>query len=145
MKANNSAKWLNKDRDRSVNPEIDDFGHYTMKAVLLATALTLLPLPALAQSWMYITALSDGSAVSIDMDSVRRTVRSPDRVSFKIQINGVGGTSNASMSGNCRTGSWRVSSGRKGGATATIADSTGDQLLERACVLPYTIPTPRVR
>lgn len=110
-----------------------------MRTAIIAAVLTLLPFPALAQSWMYAASLSDGSAVSIDLDSVRRTIKNPDRVSFRIQIESFGAVATASMSGNCQTGSWRVSSGRSNGATVTISDSTGDQLLNSACGMPYQV------
>lgn len=117
-----------------------------MKLLLLATAIALLPLPALAENWMFATTLSDGSTVAIDLDTIKRSYRDTEWTTFKVQVQGIAGTSQGSINGNCRTGYWRLSSRRSRGNVAfTLADVTGDQLLRQACGLPYTLTTPKSR
>jgi hypothetical protein len=111
-----------------------------MKTVLIAAALALLPLPAIAEFWQPTAFLSDGSTVSIDIDNVKRSPRDYNRISFRVQVNGMNGTSTGRIAGNCQSGSWRLSSGANNQGTAfTLAKDTGDQLLRSACVAPVNM------
>lgn len=123
-----------------------------MKTILIALTLSLLPLPALAQSWMMTGSLTDGSTVHVDSGSVKRSWRKQEQVSYRAKIESfTAGTTTLRMSGNCNTGSWRVTSGRSTfldqgeGGIVSVPQAVGAQTLQTACSLPYNLTQPRTR
>jgi hypothetical protein len=61
---------------------------------------------------------NDGSTVAIDMDNVKRSPNAYERISFRLLVTGMGASTQARMSGNCTTGTWRISRGRSNGGAA---------------------------
>lgn len=111
-----------------------------MKSILAAIAIALSPLPALAELWQPVTFLSDGSSVNIDADNVKRSPRDYNRISFRVQVSGMNGTSQGRITGNCQKATWRLSSDASNDGTAfTLAKVTGDRLLQWACVSPAKV------
>lgn len=113
---------------------------FDMKTFLTALAFSLAASPAVAENWYPAAFLSDGSTVAMDIDNIKRSPKAYERISFRLQVTGVGSVAQARMSGNCTTGTWRISSGRSNGGVAFTLDADkGDQVLRQACVMPPKI------
>jgi len=109
-----------------------------MKLRSIAITVSFLPLLVLIKTPSLAAAPNEAS-ISIIAGSIKRVTRNPDHISFRIQVSGTNGATTASMSGNCKTGIWRVRRSKGSGEKVAIAQATGDQLLNQACISPQPI------
>lgn len=111
----------------------------------LVTGLTLIAAPAWAESWILTPIVfTDGSQLYIDSASVKRNWRDTDKISYRIQVQSyLNGTATGRISGNCKTGTWRLTSSKSNGVSLILSDAIGVESLKQACYMPYSLTQPR--
>lgn len=115
-----------------------------MRCLLSTLTLLAIALPVNAQNWMMVPVLfADGSQLYIDSASVKRSWKKVEQISFRVQVQGFGNTAQGRVSGNCNTGTWRLSSGKSSGSGLVLPESAGNEVLRSACLMPYTLTKPR--
>jgi hypothetical protein len=111
--------------------------------VLLAIAATASP--ALAQTWsMTSIILPDGTPLQVDTTSVKRNWKKREQISYRIQVQSWKATAVGRIAGNCKTGTWQLTSNKSDGGLV-LSQDVGSQSLRYACTLSYTMTQPKTR